>query len=593
MAIIPEEKLLEIKDAAPIEEVVGQYVKLQQRGKNLLGLCPFHSDSKPSFNVSPERGIFKCFGCGVGGNVFHFLMQYHRLSFVEAVQELGRRYGIAVSLKDMGPDGARQARQRASAYDINQAAMAFFEANLKASDGQAARDYIAKRRLTPEVVSAFHLGYASDDWEALKRHLQSRGLPLEVARELGLVKPRDKGGYYDGFRNRLMFPIQDRTGRVIAFGGRIIGEGEPKYLNSPESQLYHKARQLYGVPQAQEALRHTGTALVVEGYLDLIALQVHGVANVVAGLGTALTREQVRLLKNLVPRVVLVYDGDAAGVKAMLRAFPLFAQEGLAVRALPLPAGQDPDTYAFSHGVELFQDAWDKAHPWFNYLLEQLILTHGEDVEGRVRIFQELRPYYQVVKDPVEQDLWLKAAAQRLGVDEAAVRRSLSSMAPLAPGRLDPAGRVAINLEKELVGFILKFPDAAPLAELTEWAAEVQDPEYRRLLGLIVQCLEQHNRLDYGLLVQQVEGERLREQVCAMTLAEQEADASEADAVTDAWRRDLHMRRLKRTRDRLKDDLAAIMKGGDEAALLALLAQRQELDRQLEDLKRPDTGKGD
>ncbi len=198
-----------------------------------------------------------------------------------------------------------------------------------------------------------------DEWDALRRHFQNRGISLELAQEVGLLVPRDRGGFYDRFRKRIMFPIFDRQGRVIAFGGRIMGDGEPKYLNSPESSLYSKGRSLYGLPQAAEALRTTGVALVVEGYLDLIALQVHGIGNVLATLGTALTREQVRLLKSLAEKVVLVYDGDAAGAKAMKRAFPLFAQENLAVRALPLPAGMDPDSYAQAHGVELFRSAWD------------------------------------------------------------------------------------------------------------------------------------------------------------------------------------------------------------------------------------------
>ena len=271
---------------------------------------------------------------------------------------------------------------------------------------------------------------------ALRRHLQSRGLSLEAAQEAGLLMPRTSGGFYDRFRHRIIFPIFDRQSRVIAFGGRVIGPGEPKYLNSPESQLYSKGRSLYGLPQAADALRLTGLALVVEGYLDLISLQNHGIANVLATLGTALTREQVRLLKGLADKVVLVYDGDAAGIKAMVRAFPLFAQEGLPVRALALPAGQDPDDYARNLGVEIFRTAWDSAQPWFTFLLENLIAAHNLSVEGRVRILEELRPYFQAIAEPVEQDLWLKQAAQRLGVDEGVLRRSLTSFAPISASRL-------------------------------------------------------------------------------------------------------------------------------------------------------------
>jgi DNA primase len=593
MAFIPEDKLLEIKDAARIEEVVGQYVQLTQKGRNLSGLCPFHSETKPSFTVAPDKGIFYCFGCGAGGNVISFLMQHQRLSFPEAAQELARRYNIPLSLKELGPEGSQQTRKRTLAYEINQVAAAFYEATLNSAAGKPGREYLAQRGLTPEVIKAFHLGYAPEEWDSLRRHLQSRGLSLEAAHEAGLLMPRTSGGFYDRFRHRIIFPIFDRQSRVIAFGGRIIGPGEPKYLNSPESQLYHKGRSLYGLPQASEALRLGGVALVVEGYLDLISLQSRGIANVLATLGTAMTREQVRLLKGLADKVVLVYDGDAAGVKAMQRAFPLFAQEGLPVRALALPAGQDPDDYARSRGVEIFQSAWDSAQPWFTFLLEGLIATHGLEVEGRVRILEELRPYFQAIAEPVEQDLWLKTAAQRLGVDENILRRSLKSFAPISASRLSPASGVAISLERCLLRWVLGNPQTIVLEELEEWAQEFETGEFKELLELILENLRQHGKLDHGLLVQQVERDDLRQQICALTLTEEEQSGPTHELLADHWRRDLTIRRLKKVSAGLKEKLqqAAARERGED--LTALLAQRQEIDRQLEALKLCITGKGE
>jgi len=585
MAFIPEDKLLEIKDAAPIEEVVGQYVKLTQKGRNLLGLCPFHAETKPSFTVAPDKGIFYCFGCGAGGNVISFLMQHQRLTFPEAVEELARRYNIPLTFKDLGPEGGRRAQKRQLMQEINKTAAAFYAANLKGSSGEKARAYIKKRGLTPEVVRDFHLGYAQDEWDGLRKHLQSRGISLDAAQEVGLLMPRQQGGYYDRFRDRLMFPILDRQGRVIAFGGRIIGEGEPKYLNSPESPLYTKGRTLYGLPQAQEALRQTGVALVVEGYLDLLALRVHGIANVVATLGTALTREQVRLLKNQVAKVVLVFDGDAAGARAMRRAFPLFASEGLAVRVLPLPPGHDPDTYAFKHGVEIFQSSWEKAQPWFAFLVEELVGAHGLDLEGRVRIAEELRPYFQALSDPVEQGMWLKFTAERLGVEEVALRQSLTTLAPVAPRRLDPAGHLAINLERGLLKWVLHQPLSLALEELEEWAGDFEDRELRGLLQQIISCFRETGALDHSLLLERVEEDHLKQQICALTLEEGEFDGPSGELLTDDWRRAWQRRRLKKARDRIKRELekATAAAGGED--LLALLAKRQEIDRQLEDLK--------
>jgi DNA primase len=580
---IPEEKLLEIKEAASLEEVVGQYVKLTQRGRNLLGLCPFHADTKPSFTVAPDKGIFHCFGCGAGGNVFSFLMQYHRLSFPEAVEELARRYGIPLTYRDLGPEGARQSRKRQVFYELLAQAAAFYTATLEGPGGQAGRDYLARRGLSAEVVQAYQLGYAPPDWDALARHLQNRGASLEAAQEVGLVLPRPQGGYYDRFRDRLMFPILDRQGRPIAFGGRVVGEGEPKYLNSPESPLYSKGRTLYGLPQAAPALRQEGLALVVEGYLDLLALRVHGIQPVVATLGTALTREQVRLLKSLVPRVVLVFDGDAAGARAMRRAFPLFAQESLAVRALPLPAGLDPDSYAFRHGVELFRNAWEAAQPWFSYLLEELVAAHGLEIDSRVGIVSELRPYFQAMADPVEQGLWLKAAAARLEVEEDTLRRSLTAAAGPGPGRPARLGDLLINLEQKALKWILSNPGAASREELEEWAAEFEDQELKGLLKLIIGQYREGGGLDHSLLVQRVEEEGLRQLICALTLTGEEFGGSELLAAD--WQRAFRLRRLVKARQDLKARLARVSQDPVGEDLLALLAQRQEIDRQLEALK--------
>jgi len=590
MPVIPEDKLLEIKDAASLEEVIGQYVKLVQRGKNLVGLCPFHADTQPSFTVAPDKGIFHCFGCGAGGNVFSFLMQYHKLSFPEAVAELAKRYGIPLTFRDLGPEGAKAAKRRQGLQDLTNAAAAFFTATLKSPSGKAGRDYLTKRGLTPEVIAAFHLGFAPDEWDALSRHLQGRGFSPELAQEAGLLLPRDRGGYYDRFRNRVIFPIEDRQGRTIAFGGRIIGQGEPKYLNSPESPLYTKGRQLYGLPQAAEALRQSGVALVVEGYLDLLALRVHGVANVLATLGTALTKEQVRLLKGLVPKVVLVFDGDAAGARAMRRAFPLFGQEGLAVRVLPLPAGMDPDNYVHAHGPELFAAPWDAARPWFAYLLEELTAAHGLEVDGRVAILEELKPYFQVL-EPVEQSLWLKHAAERLGVDEAALRLSLAAAQPVAAARLDSASRLAVSLERGLLCWVLRHPQAVTPEELEEWAQEFENPELGSLLDAVVRCYREHGALDHSLLLQEVEEERLKQQICALTLGEEDCLRAVELAAAE-WRRTLSIRRLKKAQALLKEKLeSATASGGGED--LDLQAQKREIDRQLEALKLGASAKGE
>jgi DNA primase len=578
---IPEDKLLEIKEAAAIDEVVGQYVKLTRRGRNLVGLCPFHPDSKPSFTVSPERGIFYCFGCGAGGNVISFLMQHLRLSFPEAVEELARRYHIPLSLKDVGPEGARQAKKRRTLQELHAEAAAFYQRVLASAGGAGAREYLARRGLTPEVIQAYQLGYAPPEWEAITRHLQARGYPLELATEAGLVLPRASGGFYDRFRDRVMFPIHDRQGRVVAFGGRVLGEGEPKYLNSPESPLFAKGRLFYGLPQAAAALRRDDVALVVEGYLDLLSLRVHGIEPVVATLGTALTREHVRLLKSQVSRVVLVFDGDAAGARAMLRAFPLFAAESLAVRVLVLPAGQDPDDYVRTQGPDLFRRPWEAAQPWFAYLLDTLLASYGREVEGVVRIIAELKPFLAAVADPVEQDLWLRQAAARLEVEEAGLRRSLAQAVPPAASRLLPAQHLSVSLERNFLKWILSQPEAVTPAELEEWLAEFEDPELRELMERILAVTRRYGRLDLSLLLEQVEEDGRRQLLLALAFGEEEFDGVSAGPLRQEWRNAFLRRRLKKVQAHLRHKLAQAAADAAAGELVALQLQKQEVDRQL------------
>jgi DNA primase len=301
----------------------------------------------------------------------------------------------------------------------------------------------------------------------------------------------------------------------------------------------------------------------------------------------------VRLLKAVADKVVLVYDGDAAGAKAMKRAFPLFAQENLAVRALPLPAGLDPDSYAQAHGAELFRTAWESAHPWFSYLLEDLITTHGLDIEGRVQVLSELRPHVQALTDPVEQDLWLRKTSERLGVDAAALRKSLTSLAPISAARLDPRTNLAVSLEKAVIRWVLGHPDAVSLEELDVWAEEFENRELKGLLDLIIRSYREHGRLDHGLLVQQATGETQRQHICALTLAEDESDGPAGDFLAADWRRNLSIRRLKKTEQALKEALGKRIVGGNDDNLFHLLAQKREISRQLEHLKCRSTTKGE
>jgi len=583
--MIPEGKLLEIKNAAPIADVIGQYVKLIQRGRYLVGLCPFHAEKTPSFTVYPERQIFHCFGCGAGGNVFSFLMQHLRLTFPEAVAELAQRYGIALNWqKDLGPGQARQSRQRQQWYEVNELAAAFFSQTLAhPQKGRVAREYLARRGLPEAVVQAFRLGFAPDEWRALGRALSDRGAGLEAAIHLGLLIPKDAGGHYDRFRGRLMFPILDIQGRVIAFGGRIIGDGEPKYLNSPESGLYSKGRQLYGLYQAKEVIRRGNLAIIVEGYMDLLALRARGIEPVVASLGTALTREQLRLLKGYTSRVVLVFDADAAGLKAMQRSLPLFSGERLMARVLTLPHGEDPDSYAAKYGVELFQDPWDQAQPLFEFILDQVLAGTTDSLEDKLNAFASLKPYFQEDLDPVERTLWLQLAAKRLGIPESVLDASCQSSRP-APLLTTPAREDHLDLEKRFIKLLLSYPEVLAHLDLEAYLDQFSNPEMQTIARCIHRCYQQTGFLDHSLLVMQIEEEQLCQRICSLAMSAENYALENVEAELADYTRSFERKRLKRVCLQLREQLEQAYKMGRGGEVLALQAELQNLRQRLKEL---------
>ncbi len=582
---IPEAKLLEIKDAAPIAEVIGQYVRLTPRGRYLVGLCPFHAEKTPSFTVYPERQIFHCFGCGAGGNVFTFLMQYLRLTFPEAVAELAQRYGIPLNLrKDLGAGQARQTQQRQACFRVNERAAGFFAETLwHPHKGAPAREYLARRGLPEEVARAYRLGYAPDAWRLLVQALGTQPGEVEAALQLGLIIQKAGGGHYDRFRGRLMFPIFDIQGRVIAFGGRIIGEGEPKYLNSPESSLYSKGRQLYGLFQAKEAIRRHNLAILVEGYMDLLALRARGIEPVAATLGTALTRDQLRLLKGYTSRVVLVFDADAAGLKAMQRSLPVFAAEQLLARVLVLPSGEDPDSYAAKYGVEIFTDPWDRAQPLFDFLLDQALAEAPTGLEGKLKAFAAIKPYLQEDIEPLQKSLWLQAAARRLDVPLSVLAASCQA-GRSEPLVTRPPEQESLNLEKRFLQLVLNYPEVLSKVDLQSFLDQFHNPEMRTIARCIHDCYQQVGYLDHSLLVLQVEEEDLCRRICALASGGEHYQLENLEAELADYLRSFEKIRLKRDYQRLREKVEQAYKSGKGGEVLAIQAELQSIRQKLHEL---------
>ncbi|MEB3235829.1 MAG: DNA primase [Cyanobacteriota bacterium] len=373
-----------VKERADIVDVVGEHVVLKKKGREFVGVCPFHDDKSPSMTVSPAKQFYYCFSCGAGGNAIKFLMELQRLSFSEVVLELARKYQLPIETLD-GPQQERlrqQLSRREQLHRVMTLAAGFFRSQLQQPEGQAARDYLSQSRgLKPATIEAFELGYAPDRWDGLLHHLQQvEGLAPTLLEAAGLVVPRKGGdGFYDRFRGRLMVPIKDRQGRVIGFGGRSLDGSEPKYLNSPETELFEKGKHLFGLDKAAEAIRKQDRAVVVEGYFDVIALHAAGISNAVAALGTALGSQQITQLCRCCDskRLILNFDADGAGVRAAQRAIgeveQLALQGQLELRVLQLPAGKDPDEYLKVHGAGDYRSLLDQAPLWLDWQIEQVL----------------------------------------------------------------------------------------------------------------------------------------------------------------------------------------------------------------------------
>lgn len=418
---IPEHLVEQVRQQSDIVEVVGEVVPLRQRGRNYIGLCPFHGEKTPSFNVSPDRGIYKCFGCGKGGNVFSFLMEYHKMSFVEAVRSLADRAGVALPDEEEEDEEKKDGYSRYdTAYALLRAAANFYYKQLLSPAGKPAADYIRRRGFQEETVKEFGLGYSPDEWQGLLNDMRRQGFDDQAFEDAGLAITRENGGMYDRFRGRLMFPIQNPMGRVIGFGARLLdNQKAAKYINSPQSLVYDKSKVLYGIFQAKDTIRREKVALLVEGYADLLTMYEAGFRNVVASSGTALTREQLQLVGRYSKNLLIVYDGDFAGANAALRGLELAIEEGFDVRVARLPEGEDPDSLIRSRGAQAMERLLGDAVSLVDFkgdaLKAQGLLATPE---GQTEVVRSLVETIAKVPDHIKRDFMIRAVALRFELNE-------------------------------------------------------------------------------------------------------------------------------------------------------------------------------
>ncbi|NQT29973.1 MAG: DNA primase [Candidatus Saganbacteria bacterium] len=490
--MIPREKIEEIRNKADIVDVIGEYVHLKKRGKNYVGLCPFHSEKDPSFTVSPEKQFFHCFGCNEGGNVFAFIMKIENIGFAEAVVELGTKVGIA--LPKFTPSGPSKP-EKEKLFSVMALAQQYFKSCLENKVGEAARNYLLKRNISDKTRDLFGLGFAPPGWDNLFKHLISRGASPPLIERCGLILPREgSSGYYDRFRDRLIFSITDQRGRTIAFGGRSLGNEEPKYLNSSDTPIYRKGETLFSLNLSKEHIKKSKVAVMVEGYFDLITPFQAGVQNIVATLGTALTTSQAKLLARYSETAILAFDADAAGEVATERSFDILKGQGLTVKVAQFREAKDPDEVIRKHGEKAFTKCIASATPFLKFKIKKVLSRHNlSEIEGRSKALKEIALLLSQQKDAFLKQEYAKFCAPLLGTDVETILSQINRNIQYAPARTSrhlhrvthkPSSKLA-EAEKNLIA--LASQDISLLNSLKKeiTPADFMLPETRAIASLL------------------------------------------------------------------------------------------------------------
>ena len=569
----PQTFIDDLRRQADIVRIVQDYVSLKKTGANWVARCPFHKETKPSFSVNPAKEIFYCFGCQKGGSVFNFIMEIERVTFPEAIKIVAEKSGVP--LPKMVDDSRFEARQRESdqVIELNQWALSWWEQQLERSSApaRAARKYLDGRDINEETRKTFRLGFAPDSWEALSTHLRQKGAAQELIERSGLVVKKDEGGSYDRFRGRLMFPVMDAQGRPIAFGGRTLDpEGEPKYLNSPETPAYTKGRHLFGLNLTRDEIRRQGFAILVEGYLDLIVPYQAGIRNLVASLGTALTPEQVKLTGRFARKVVVNYDGDRAGVQAAKRAIETLLTEDLEVKVLVLPDNADPDDFIRKYGVDEYQQRRGKAQPHIQFVIDQAVrdrnLRNPPDKQAAV---EEVLPYVRAVRSRIQRREYFDIAMDSLRVQPdqhreiwQRVRMSASGNGAGVQEIVKPATAEPTDVEERLLQLLFEDEELRrvilPRLEEEDYRDLVTAPIFRALIQLHDKAVD----IDAASLSELLADDAPSSELLARLLTLKRWEFEE-DALAAAERCIHDLRRLEL--DRCIDELNAEMTQADRA----------------------------
>ena len=577
-----EEKVSEIRDRASILEVVSDYVSLRKTGKNYKGLCPFHSEKTPSFMVNEEKQIFHCFGCGEGGDVFTFLMKMAHFSFPEAVEELAKRYGVKLAPREFSPTQEKEMAKREALFQINQMVSEYYHNLLtRRREGEEGKRYLSQRGIRDEIIKEYRLGYSLDRWDGLVQHLREKRASLELAWELGLIFPKKKEGWYDAFRGRIIFPIFDLHHRVVGFGGRLIKEGLPKYINSSESSIYHKGEILYGLEVARQYTPGKDCVIIAEGYFDLLTLHQHGLKHSVATLGTALTAQHIRTLKRYTKNLITVFDADLAGIQASLRSLPLFLEEEVSGKTIVLPKGEDPDSFLRKGKLEDFEQRVAEGVPLVDFFFEHLVKTYDvKSIDGKVKIAEEGVALIGKIPDGIRRDFYLKTLAERLDLKESLLHEMVRSSKgrPKAEEELKRrfVEKSFPKSEEMVVRVMIHHAELIPLISEEGIIKEFESPILKRMAQDLESLYQKKGRLEIAEALGSFD-EDLKGKLVELAFQEGGSDVSQQERIL----RDCIQRIRKKKLEKDKSDLLRKIKEAEqqkgEKGLEALLLKRQEL----------------
>jgi DNA primase len=595
---IPEEVIAEVRERTDIVQIIGQHVQLKRAGTNHKGLCPFHDEKTPSFNVNPQRQFYHCFGCQESGDVFSFLMKIEGRSFMEVVEDLAGRIGVEIPREQVSPAQARAAAQRRSerqqGLDLNQRVAKLYEALLWGTPGAAARDYLQQRGLGEEVARTFRLGFAPQSGSAVVRALEKAEIDLPFAERLGLVAKRTgRQGYHDRFWDRLIFPVVGAGSEVLGFGGRKLGDGDgPKYINTPETTIYRKGEALYGLEAAAKAMRQGGRALVVEGNVDVIQLHQHDFRDAVAPMGTALTPRQVLLLGRFSKEVVALFDGDDAGRAAALKSIPTLLEGRVTARIATLPMGHDPDSFLREEGPQALQQLVGRAIPAVEFMINTLRAGIDGSIPDRARVLEQVAPIVATIESQAERDLYAGKLALDLAIAPSTVQRAIRGQ--LSKGSLQQEIRSArpkrpqtlklVSVELDLLGILVDHPHLAPRAEEAGIISLLTNDGLRATYRAATEMQQASGQIDPVALLEAAPDE-VREAVAKVVMSEAFRAINDPTRALDDCLNKLKRNQLEGERKEIKSKMVQAKSDGDAQSELRLATRMIEVEREIHETR--------